>query len=1082
MASGDRRSEEGGAPEVAPTRLPMTAPALCGRQDDIDWLDACWAEGVQVASIVAWGGVGKTALVNGWRNKLRDAGWCGAERVFDWSFYRQGTGDGGNTSADEFVSAALRWFGDADPTAGSPWDKGARLAELVSEKRTLLLLDGMEPLQSGPGQGDGSIKDPALQALVRGLSLGNAGLCVITSRIAVADLASLVGDKVREKKLTRLSAEAGAMLLEARGARGTPEELRAAAEEYKGHCLALTLLGSYLRKACKGDIRKRDEIPLLENEKQHGAHAQRIMAAYERWFEGTSEIAVLRMLGLFDRPASESEIDALRAPPTIAGLTDSLEGLLPSEWNEALTTLRDMGLVVDATDGGSSEELDAHPLVREHFGAQVKRRRPDAWREGHRRLYEHLAKTAKPLPATLEEMTQLYVAVAHGCRAGLLKHVLDEVYRARIQRGKEYFSSRNLGAFGAEAAALAGFYEAPWETLREGLDETDQSWLLTETAFSLRALGRFEESTRLLRRALVKSRAQQGWRAASINAGCLAEIALTCGKIEGALALSGEAIEAANQSQSDYQRTLNHAHRATALHAAGRLAEAEAAFASAEAAQAGFEPQFPLLYSVRGFRHCDFLLDQHRCAEALDRASQTLAWAVRVRPSLLSFAMSHLALGSAHLAMARRESGHGFALAASHLAASVAGLRSAGHQEYLPLGLLARAALHIHTRDFSGARRDVAEALSSATRCGFRLHEVDAHLGHARLLLAEADRGAAREHLARARAILSETGYHRRDEELEKLEAMTAPTVTVQVAILAAPSPPPSLAPPPAFPFPFPFPFPLLDAYRQNKLAILFGSGLSIAKDVTGNFPRWDALPERLLDHAAKQGIWSHAQIDARRAIFKGGYMSLDQMLTELDGIKTALRGPRKYQAALNDLFRPRNAAPGEVHRALVAVGAEVLATTNYDELLEHVEGSPARSAYTWKDSDKALSDIQEGRKVLFKVHGSAEDEETVVMTRAEYTRAAAHVPYQRAMSLLLQSYTFLLVGYGINDPFDLDLVFGLSTSAFGSAARAHYALVKDAAQNDRDRWQRELNVQVVPYQDHGDLPGILRALRAAKP
>ncbi len=263
MASGDRRGEEGGAPEVAPTRLPMTAPALCGRQDDIDWLDACWAEGVQVASIVAWGGVGKTALVNGWRNKLRDAGWRGAARVFDWSFYRQGTGDGGNTSADEFVSAALRWFGDPDPTAGSPWDKGARLAELVSEKRTLLLLDGMEPLQSGPGQGDGSIKDPALRALVRGLSLGNAGLCVITSRIAVADLASLVGDKVREKKLTRLSAEAGAMLLEARGARGTPEELRAAAEEYKGHCLALTLLGSYLRKACKGDIRKRDEIPLL---------------------------------------------------------------------------------------------------------------------------------------------------------------------------------------------------------------------------------------------------------------------------------------------------------------------------------------------------------------------------------------------------------------------------------------------------------------------------------------------------------------------------------------------------------------------------------------------------------------------------------------------------------------------------------------------------------------------------------------------------------------------------------------------------------------------------------------------------
>jgi tetratricopeptide (TPR) repeat protein len=1032
-----------------------------------------------VASIVAWGGVGKTALVNGWRNKLRDAGWSGAERVFDWSFYRQGTGDAGSTSADEFVSAALRWFGDPDPTAGSPWDKGARLAERVSERRTLLLLDGMEPLQSGPGQGDGSIKDPALQALVRGLSLENAGLCVITTRISVADLASLAGDKVREKKLTRLSAEAGALLLEERGTRGTPEELRAAAEEYKGHCLALTLLGSYLRKACKGDIRRRDEIPSLENERQHGAHARRIMAAYERWFEGQSEIAVLRMLGLFDRPASESEVDALRAPPTIKGLTDALEGLSPSAWNEALTTLRDMGLLVEAPLGGSSEELDAHPLVREHFGAQVRQLHPAAWREGHRRLYEHLAETAKPLPETLEEMTRLYVAVTHGCRAGLLEHALDEVYRARIQRGKEYFSSRKLGAFGAEAATLASFYEAPWETLREGLDEADQSWLLTETAFSLRALGRFDESTRLLRRALVTSRAQQGWRTASINAGCLAEIALTRGKIEGAIALSEEAIEAADKSENGYQQMLNHAHRAGALHAAGRLADADAAFVEAESAQARHEPQFPLLYSVQGFRHCDFLLEQRRYAAALDRARQTFAWALRVKPSLLSIAMGHLALGSAHLALGLREPGCDFAVAAEHLTASVAGFRSAGHQEYLPLGLLARAELHIHRRDFSGARRDVAEALALGTRCGFRLHEADAHLGYARLSIAEGETSAGREQLALARAIIEETGYHRREEELERLEVMSASKV--EIAIAPAPTPASSRVEVASTAFEFSFPPPLIDAYRRSKLAILFGSGLSIARDVAGDFPRWDALPSRLLDQAMKHGIWSQAQIEARRAIFAGGSMSLGQMLTDLDGIKAALRGPRKYQAALNDIFRPRNAAPGDVHRALVAVGAEVLATTNYDELLEHVEGPPARAGYTWRDADQALSDIQEGRKVLFKIHGSAEDEGTVVMTRAEYTEAAAHVPYQRAMSFLLQSYTFLLVGYGVNDPFDLDLVFSLNSSAFGGAARAHYALVKDAAPGDRDRWQRDLNVQVVPYQDYGDLPAILRALRAAK-
>ena len=124
------------------------------------------------------------------------------------------------------------------------------------------------------------------------------------------------------------------------------------------------------------------------------------------------------------------------------------------------------------------------------------------------------------------------------------------------------------------------------------------------------------------------------------------------------------------------------------------------------------------------------------------------------------------------------------------------------------------------------------------------------------------------------------------------------------------------------------------------------------------------------------------------------------------------------------------------------------------------------------------MDDIQEGRRILFKVHGTAEDDESVVMTRAEYDRAASNQPYQRAMSFLLQSFTFLIVGYGINDPLDLDLVFGLNTSAFGSATRTHYALMhKDISLTDRDRWQREMNIQVIPYDDHADLPMILRAL-----
>jgi hypothetical protein len=284
--------------------------------------------------------------------------------------------------------------------------------------------------------------------------------------------------------------------------------------------------------------------------------------------------------------------------------------------------------------------------------------------------------------------------------------------------------------------------------------------------------------------------------------------------------------------------------------------------------------------------------------------------------------------------------------------------------------------------------------------------------------------------------------------------------------------------PPPAAAPSFSFPPPLVEAYRQNKLAVLFGSGLSMARDVMGKFPRWNELPERLFDQAQNHGVLEPQQLDGLRTFCKGGHLSLEGMLRVLDVPKDSLRGARRYQAALNAVFRPPNATPGDVHRALVELGLGVLVTTNYDQLLEKAE--PARQPYTWKKSDGVLSDIKEGRKVLYKIHGTADDEHTVVMTRSEYDAAARDEPYQRAMSYLLQTYTFLLVGYGINDPLDLDLIFELNMRAFGSATSLHYALMNDP--RDRDRWQRELNVQVVPYQNHDDLPAILRALRATKP
>ena len=119
---------------IAVSKLPRTGDVLIGRQLELRRLNQAWANPqTQIVQIVAPGGVGKTQLVKKWRESLTDRDDCGgAVRVFDWSFYSQGTQQ--QASADDFFDRALRWFGETRvEDYKDPWSKGERLAELVRQ-------------------------------------------------------------------------------------------------------------------------------------------------------------------------------------------------------------------------------------------------------------------------------------------------------------------------------------------------------------------------------------------------------------------------------------------------------------------------------------------------------------------------------------------------------------------------------------------------------------------------------------------------------------------------------------------------------------------------------------------------------------------------------------------------------------------------------------------------------------------------------------------------------------------------------------------------------------------------------------
>jgi tetratricopeptide (TPR) repeat protein len=860
------------------SRIAKFAPTeLIGRDDEMSRLNDAWSShdrqnvgfadrvnasensahalasvATRVLTFVALGGEGKTALVAKWAADLAAQNWPGCEAAFAWSFYSQGSREQMAASSDLFLKTALDFFGDDEDkqfAAGpaGPFEKGQRLARVVSRRRTLLILDGVEPLQFAPiSPTPGQLKDQGLAALLTGLATNSQGLCVVTTRYSLPDLQAFRQTTAPEVPLPQLSRAAGVDLLKPLGVKGSERpvgwvnqrathhdepstvdspnptlnaedggsrdarptlraELRAEqeplnefeqlVEDVHGHALTLTLLGSYLRDAHGGDIRRRDLVKFSEaDDEEQGGHAFRVLDAYVQWFQtggrtaadnekGQRAVSWLRLLGLFDRPASADCLAALLQPPPLPGLTEPLLNLPAAQLNVTLSRLESAKLITLNRDPSLHTSnftlptsIDAHPHLREYFARQMRAQNPAGFQAAHRRLYEHLCATTKDQPEpTLDDLQPLYQAVAHGCLAGLQQEACEQVYFVRITRRDDKFPTRKLGAFGTDLGAVSCFFEEAWKRASPTLTPEYQAWILNQAAFRLRALGRLTEALEPMRAGLEMRIQQQVWKNAAIVANNLSELSLTLGEVSAAVGDAERSVTYADRSGDAFERLSDRTTHADALHQAGRRAEALARFREAEQMQAARQPVYPLLYGPSGFQYCELLLasseraawsvgfrsakagsfrgtkgDTAECLAVAQRSAQTLRW-VTTQNWLLDIALDHLTLGRAKLyesllsaepsASERSNLKSQISEAASELDQAVSGLRRAGTMHWIPTALVTRSWQRYLTGFRVGpdsAQSDLDEAWEIASRGPMRLFLADILLTRARLFGSDA--------------------------------------------------------------------------------------------------------------------------------------------------------------------------------------------------------------------------------------------------------------------------------------------------------------------------------------------------------
>ncbi len=759
--------------KIYSNHLPGITGGFFGRNTELKLLDEAWTDkNIRVAQFFAPGGTGKTELLHHWLNQTSTI-----DTLIAWSFYSQGSDKDKHISATSFFSHAFRLLNAERTTFVNEEDKGSYLAELLQQSRSVLVLDGLEPLQHSDKEIRGELKDRAIRQLLKKLIGYNAGLCIITTRIALPELYDN-NQHVISKELGNLVPEDGVRLLQSLGVDGNQTELKKVAKECNCHALTLHLLGSALHTYLDDKAGNRGSLVDITDKDDAAENLIKIIQAYSQKLKDTPELKLLQLLGLFDRPVDAAVLQEL-FQSQIPNLTADID---LKTWETATKNLRDKHRLL-VVNNDNPDQLDCHPLLREYLGQQLRESQPDAWTQAHALLFKYYnALPEKELPDTLEEMQPLFNAVAHGCAAGLHQQALHEVFNPRIRRKNQNYLIRQLNAISDDLATLAHFFSEPWHTPTTILSQTDQIYILASAGFDLSVLGRLREALEPMQTSIETYIKQGLWSPAAISMGNLCNLQLTLGEIDNALNSGERSMDYAERSGDINALILTHATHANVLHQSGDATFADQLFRDTEHFQKQHHPKYPYLYSVQGFYYCDLLLSQGDAGEALKRTKQTLKWARESNNfSPLSIALDQFTLGRAYLLQ------ENFPDAASWLDHALMGIRNAGVQDYVVRCLLERASLHRNINypdyNFTLARQDLQEAYNIAKPSGMLLHLVDYHLEMARLLLTEQTCSAqpptetddkqelpVQEHVSEASRLIDKTGYKRRLPELQVLQ------------------------------------------------------------------------------------------------------------------------------------------------------------------------------------------------------------------------------------------------------------------------------------------------------------------------
>jgi hypothetical protein len=262
----------------------------------------------------------------------------------------------------------------------------------------------------------------------------------------------------------------------------------------------------------------------------------------------------------------------------------------------------------------------------------------------------------------------------------------------------------------------------------------------------------------------------------------------------------------------------------------------------------------------------------------------------------------------------------------------------------------------------------------------------------------------------------------------------------------------------------------LVKEIARRRCVLFLGAGVSAAAtDDGGRQPKdWRGF----LEEACVLVRGKQNQLEVKRMIEERRYLlCLQAIAQEAD--------TSDYHNLLDQHFNNPAFQAGELHQIVRALDSRIVITTNFDKIYERLcltsasEGYKVIPYYSGSLADELRSDT----RIIVKAHGTIDEIQRMVFTKAEYHRAKReYAEFYALLKSIFLTHTCVFIGCNLDDP-DVSLVLE-DVRVTASAQRPHYSLIRTGGHSRyalKD-WESAYNIRALDYGP--DYDGLVDNLR----